>query len=138
MEERQHRTRRLTPEQKWQVFLEASRKNATDAEVCRRWGITPWQLRAIRERAKDGATEAFTKGPGRPRKDPVVTGLEREVERTSKALKELAIENTLLREKSMGHDRAHPRDQAARGDQAPHHQGRGERQRRGDQRAPGL
>lgn len=41
MSDRVERRRRLTPEQKWQVFLEASRKNTTDAEVCRRWGITP-------------------------------------------------------------------------------------------------
>lgn len=102
MRERIERKRRLTPEQKWQVFLEASRKNATDAEVCRRWGITPWQLRAIRERVKDGATEALAKGPGRPRKDRAVAELEREVERTGRALKELAIENTLLRGKVDG------------------------------------
>jgi len=57
--DRVERRRRLTPEQKWQIFLEASRKNTTDAEVCRRWGITPWQLRAIRERVKEGATDAL-------------------------------------------------------------------------------
>jgi len=100
--ERQQRRTRLTPQQKWQVFLESSRKNTTDAEVCRRWGITPWQLRAIRERVKDGATDALAKGPGRPRKDAQVSELEREVERTSRALKELAIENTLLRGKVDG------------------------------------
>jgi transposase-like protein len=100
--ERQHRRTRLTPQQKWQVFLESSRKNSTNAEVCRRWGITPWQLRAIRERVKDGATDALAKGPGRPRKDAQVSELEREVERTSRALKELAIENTLLRGKVDG------------------------------------
>ena len=50
---REHRRKRLTPEQKWQVLLEASRKNTTDAEVCRRRGVTPWQLRAIRERAPE-------------------------------------------------------------------------------------
>lgn len=102
MPDRIERKRRLTPEQKWQVFLEASRKNATDAEVCRRWGITPWQLRAIRERVKDGATDALAKGPGRPRKDAKVVELEHDLERTSKALKELAIENTLLRGKVDG------------------------------------
>jgi transposase-like protein len=102
VEERQQRRKRLTPEEKWQIFLEASRKNGTDAQVCRRWGITPWQLRAIRERAKDGATQAFAKGPGRPRRDPVVADLEHDLERTSKALKELAIENTLLRGKVDG------------------------------------
>ena len=102
MGERQQRRTRLTPEQKWQIFLEASRKNATDAEVCRRWGITPWQLRGIRDRVKDGATEALGKGPGRPRKDAHTASLEHDLERTSRALKELAIENTLLRGKSDG------------------------------------
>lgn len=102
MSDRVERKRRLTPEQKWQIFLEASRKNTTDAEVCRRWGITPWQLRAIRERVKEGAKDALARGPGRPRRDPEITGLEQEVERTSKALKELAIENTLLRGKANG------------------------------------
>ncbi|HEX9377461.1 MAG TPA: transposase [Actinomycetota bacterium] len=102
MEDRVQRRKRLTPEQKWQVFLESSRKNSTDAEVCRRWGITPWQLRAIRDRARDASTEAFARGPGRPRKDAHVAELEAEVERTSRALKELAIENTLLRGKVNG------------------------------------
>lgn len=102
MTERQQRRTRLSPEQRWQVFLESSRKNATDAEVCRRWGITPWQLRAIRERVKEGATDALARGPGRPRKDAQLMELEREIERTSRALKELAIENTLLRGKVDG------------------------------------
>jgi transposase-like protein len=97
--DRVERRKRLTPEQKWQIFLEASSKNATDAEVCRRWGITPWQLRAIRERVKNGAKDALARGSGRSRRDPEVTELEQEVERTSRALKELAIENTLLRGK---------------------------------------
>lgn len=44
--------------------------------MCRRWGITPWQLRAIRDRAKDASTEAFARGPGRPRKDALVAELE--------------------------------------------------------------
>jgi transposase-like protein len=100
--EREQRRTRLTPQQKRQVFLESSRKNSTDAEVCRRWGITPWQLRAIRERVKEAATDALAKGPGRPRKDAKVSDLEREVERTSRALKEFAIENTLLRGKVDG------------------------------------
>ena len=101
-EERQQRGKRLTTEQKWQVFLEASRKNTSDAEVCRRWSITPFQLRAIRERVKAGATEALQRGPGRPRKDAEKVELESDLERTNKALRELAIENTLLRGKVNG------------------------------------
>ena len=102
MADRVERRKRLTPEQKWQVFLECSRKGASDAEVCRRWGITPWQLRGIRDRVKDGALGALARGPGRPRRDPEVASLEHELDRTSKALHELAIENTLLRGKADG------------------------------------
>lgn len=47
MSERVEQRKRMTPEQKWQVFLEASRRGATDAEVCCRWGITRGQLRVI-------------------------------------------------------------------------------------------
>jgi transposase-like protein len=100
--ERRQRSARLTAEQKWQVFLEASRKNTTDAEVCRKWGITPWQLKGIRERAKNGSLEAFRKGPGRRKADPEVAQLRQELERSNEALKELAIENTLLRGKVNG------------------------------------
>lgn len=100
--EREQRGKRLTPEQKWQVFLESSRKNTTDAAVCRRWGITPWQLRGIRERARAGSLNAFAKGPGRRGKDPEISELQTELERTGEALKELAIENTLLRGKVNG------------------------------------
>lgn len=101
-DERQRRRKRLTAEQKWQVFLEASRKNTTDAEVCRRWGITPYQLRTIRDRVKAGGMEALARGPGRPRKDPEKIELEADLERTNAALRELAIENTLLRGKVNG------------------------------------
>jgi transposase-like protein len=101
-EERKQRRVRLTPDQKWQIFLEASRKNTTDAEVCRKWGITVWQLKAIRERVKDGSLQALKRGPGRSKTDPQIAELRHELERSNEALKELAIENTLLRGKVNG------------------------------------
>lgn len=102
MGDREHRKKKLSAEQKWQIFVEASRKNTTDAEVCRRWGIAPHQLRVIRERVKDGAFDAFKKGPGRPKRDPEVVELETELARVNQAFHELAIENTLLRSKTDG------------------------------------
>jgi len=56
----------------------------------------------IRERAKDASLDAFKKGPGRPKRDPTVIDLEQELQRTNEALRELAIENTLLRGKTDG------------------------------------
>jgi len=84
-------------------------------------GDHPWRLRAIRERVKQGATDALAKGPGRPRRDPERAALERDLELTSKALKELASENTLLREESMRLDRSHHRTPSPGAAQAPHH-----------------
>jgi len=75
--------------------LEASRENTTDAEVCRRWGIAPHQLRVIHEHARDGEFDAFKKGPGRPKRDPDVVALEKKLQRTNKALRELANEGPL-------------------------------------------
>lgn len=100
--ERKVRGARLTPEQQWQVFLEASRKNTSDAEVCRKWGVTTYQLQAIRNKAKNSSLEAFKKGPGRTKSDQQVTQLRQELQRSNEALKELAIENTLLRGKVNG------------------------------------
>lgn len=100
--ERRQRAVRLTPDQKWQIFLEVSRKNTTDVEVCRKWGISTYQLKAIREKAKNGSLEAFKKGPGRAKADQQVTQLRQDLERSNEALKELAIENTLLRGKVNG------------------------------------
>lgn len=56
-------------------------------------------LFGIRERAKNGSMEAFKKGPGRRKTDPGLAQLRQELERSNEALKELAIENTLLRGK---------------------------------------
>ena len=58
--------------------------------------------RVIRERAKDASVDAIKKGPGRPKRDPNVVEMEQELQRTNKALRELAIENTLLRGKPDG------------------------------------
>lgn len=54
-------------------------------------GITPWQLRGIRERVKDGAIDALEGDRDVHSKDAQMTELEREVERTSKALREVFL-----------------------------------------------
>lgn len=102
MGEREHRKKRLAPEQKWQIFLEGSRKNTTDAEVCRRWGIQPHQLRVIRERAKDTSLDAFKRVPADPSAIPTWSSSSRSCNESDRALRELAIENTLLRGRTDG------------------------------------
>jgi len=100
--ERVVRKRRLSPEEKLRIVEEAASKEVTDAEVCRRWGIEPWDLRRYREQARKGALTALAKPRGRPAEDRQVKELKTDLARTERALKELAIENTLLRAKTNG------------------------------------
>ncbi len=47
-EETPRRRRRLSAEDKWKIFTEASTKDAKIADVLRRWGIDSSQLARIR------------------------------------------------------------------------------------------
>lgn len=94
------RRRRLSAEDKWQIFLEASAKDAKVADVLRRWRIDSSQLARIRAQVKDGALTQLKKGPGRNLKDQKKEALKVEVSRLEDAFKEVSIENTLLRKKS--------------------------------------
>ncbi len=94
--------RKLTPEQKYQIFLETQRGDIPVATVLRKWGIHSSDLTRIRAQVRQGALESLARGakPGRPPQEPPeVTALKAEKARVEEALKELAIENTLLRKK---------------------------------------
>lgn len=94
------RRRRLSAEDKWQIFIEASAKDAKVAEVLRRWRIDSSQLARIRTQVKEGALTQLKKGPGRTPKDREKEALMAEMARLEDAFKEVSIENTLLRKKS--------------------------------------
>jgi transposase-like protein len=99
-QEQPRRRRRLSAEDKWQIFIEASAKDARVADVLRRWRIDSSQLARIRAQVKDGALAQLKKGPGRNPKDQEKEALKSEVARLEDAFKEVSIENTLLRKKS--------------------------------------
>jgi len=94
------RSRRLSAEDKWQIFVEASAKDAKVADVMRRWRIDSSQLARIRSQVREGAVTQLKKGPGRNPKDQEKEALKAEVSRLEDAFKEVSIENTLLRKKS--------------------------------------
>ena len=94
--------KKLTPEQKYQIFLETQRGDVSTATVLRKWGIHSSDLTRIRMQVRQGALESLARGnrSGRPPQEPPeVTTLKAEKARVEEALKELAIENTLLRKK---------------------------------------
>ena len=94
------RRRQLTPEEKWQVFLEVCSQQLTQADAARKWNVDVSTVIKIRRLAKDGALAAFaTSRPGRP---PSVEQVEleacrQECVRLTETIKEQAIELALLR-----------------------------------------
>jgi transposase len=94
--------RQLTPEQKWEVFLEVTTGELTQADAARKWGVDVSVVIKLRKLAKDASLAAFAASkPGRsldPR-DAVLEELRRDNDRLSDALTELAIELALVRGK---------------------------------------
>src|SRR5947199_10614318 len=101
MENGKRRARRqLTPEEKWEVFLEVTSQELSQADAARKWNVDVSVIIRLRALAKDAALAAFASAkPGR------MLSLERveleaalaENDRLSEALKEMAVELTLHR-----------------------------------------
>jgi len=101
MENGRRRTRRqLTPEEKWEVFLEVSSQELSQADAARKWGVDVSVIVRLRALARNAALAAFASAkPGRPASAETVELelLRAENDRLSEALKEMAVELTLLR-----------------------------------------
>ena len=100
---RQPRGRRqLTPEEKWEIFLEITSQELSQADAARKWNVDVSTVVRLRALARDAALAAFASAkPGRPA-SPEQVELEAalaENERLSEALKEMAVELTLHRGK---------------------------------------
>lgn len=103
MDPRRRRRRVLSPEQKWQAWLEVTTGELTQADAARKWGVDVATIVKLRKVAKDASLSAFAASkPGR-RSSPEqreLDELRRENGRLSEALKELAVELALVRGKS--------------------------------------
>ena len=101
MENGKHLKRRqLTPEEKWEIFLEVTSQQLSQADCARKWNVDVSTVIKLRRLAKDGALAAFAASkPGRP---PSVEQVEleacrQECARLTEAVKEQAIELALHR-----------------------------------------
>ena len=96
------RRRQLSPEEKWQVFLEVTTGQLTQADCARKWGVDVSVVIRIRRLAKDAALAAFAVAkPGRivsPEQVELEEAL-RENAQLTETIKEQAIELALLRGK---------------------------------------
>ena len=93
------RPRVLSPEAKWEIFLEVVSKEVTQAEAARRAGVDVSTVMGIRRTVKDAALAALAARPGRRAKERnwELEAARREVEQLTEAVKAQAIELALLR-----------------------------------------
>ena len=107
MGEQQHgrgggRKRRLTPQEKYQVYLEVA-SGSSQREVADRWGIDRSTVTHVCKLAKEGALGKLASSrPGRPGKSPEEAALEdaqAEIARLRETLAEQAVELHLYRGK---------------------------------------
>lgn len=95
--------RLLSPEEKWEAFLEVTSRELTQADAARKWGVDTSVVIKLRRDAKDAAMAAFASsrpGGSRDPRDVEIEMLKAEIARLSEAIKEQAIELALIRGKS--------------------------------------
>src|SRR5436309_7540397 len=101
---RSRKRRQLSPEEKWEIFLEVTSQEISQADAARKYGVDVSVIIRLRALAKDAALAAFASAkPGRPAsvQDVEIELLREENDRLSEALKEMAVELTLHREGSV-------------------------------------
>ena len=95
----------LSPEKKFQIYLESQSGNTQVGEILRREGIYSTDLARIRNQVKEGALERLSARPGAKRKSVPQENyevLKRELEEKERALAEQAVELAILRKKTNG------------------------------------
>jgi transposase-like protein len=95
----------LSPEKKFQIFLEAQHSDKPTAEILRREGLYSSDLTRIRQQVKEGAMERLGCRTGK-RKETVPAkeykALRRELEDKERTLADLTVELAILRKKTNG------------------------------------
>jgi len=97
--------RYLSPEKKFQIFLESQSGKNPVGEILRREGIYSTDLTRIRQKVKEGALERLTDRPGTKKKtvsQDDYDALKRELEEKERALADLSVELAILRKKTNG------------------------------------
>jgi transposase-like protein len=95
----------LSPEKKFQIFLESQTSSTPVAEILRREGIYSTDLARIREKVRQGALERLADRPGAKRKtvsQADYDALKQELEQKERALADLSVELAVLRKKTNG------------------------------------
>ena len=95
----------LSPEKKFQIYLESQSGKTPTGEILRREGLYSADLARIRKHVREGALERLSARPG-PKGRTVAwedyEALKRELEVKERALAEQAVELAILRKKTNG------------------------------------
>lgn len=95
----------LSPEKKFQIFLESQRGDKPVGEILRREGLYSSDLTRIRQKVQEGALDRLSAKPGK-RPSSVAADehekLKRELEEKERALADLSVELAILRKKTNG------------------------------------
>jgi transposase-like protein len=97
---RSRKRRQLSPEEKWEIFLEITSQEISQADAARKYGVDVSVIVRLRALARDATLAAFASAkPGRPASIEQVELelLRAENDRLCEAIKEMAIELTLHR-----------------------------------------
>src|SRR5947199_8810385 len=98
---RPRKRRQLSPEEKWEIFLEVTSQEISQADAARKWGVDVSTVLRIRQLGRAAALAAFAAAEpgGRPPSPEQVqlVAAPAENDRLPEALRELAVERTLQR-----------------------------------------
>ena len=97
--------RYLSPEKKYQLFLESQSKDAPIGEILRREGLYSTDLTRIRQQVKEGALERLSQRPGARKKTVPLDqylALKKELEEKERVLTEQTVDLVILQKKTNG------------------------------------
>lgn len=94
--------KKLAAETKWEIFLQVTAGETTQADAARRWGVDVSTIIGIRRTVKDAALAALARSPGRPAKerDFQLEAARAEIGQLSEVIKSQAIELAVARGKA--------------------------------------
>jgi transposase-like protein len=100
-----NKRRFLSPEKKYQIFLEAQRGEAPIGELLRREGLYSTDLARIQRKVKESALQGLAKRPGPSKKtvsEEEYNLLKQELQEKERVMAEMAVELAILRKKTNG------------------------------------
>ena len=96
------RPKKLSAETKWEIFLQVTSGEITQADAARKWTVDVSTIIGIRRTVKDAALAALARTPGRPVKerDWQLEAARFEIGQLTEAIKAQAIELAIVRGKA--------------------------------------